>query len=115
MPPTVGGDNQYRIKSLHNGHERVVKESDLVDGLIPDHRAQEHCSATDPGPAFGTMGEFKRTTRVSARSLATTDRRDRAASVRFQRARPADISRHDRLDRFRLDAEFPETWQDPTR
>jgi hypothetical protein len=31
MPPTVGGDNQYRIKSLHDGHERVVKESDLVD------------------------------------------------------------------------------------
>lgn len=29
MPPTVGGENQYRIKSLHDGHERVVKESDL--------------------------------------------------------------------------------------
>ena len=29
MPPTVGGENQYRIKSLHDRHERVVKESDL--------------------------------------------------------------------------------------
>jgi hypothetical protein len=25
----VSGDNQYRIKSLRDGHERVVKESDL--------------------------------------------------------------------------------------
>jgi len=31
MPPTVGGDNQYRIKSLSDGHERVVKESDLME------------------------------------------------------------------------------------
>lgn len=29
MPPTVSGENQYRIKSLHDGHERVVKETDL--------------------------------------------------------------------------------------
>jgi hypothetical protein len=30
MPPTVGGDNQYQIKSLRDRHQRVVKESDLA-------------------------------------------------------------------------------------
>jgi len=30
MPPTVGGDNQYRVKSLRDGHERLVRESDLT-------------------------------------------------------------------------------------
>jgi hypothetical protein len=29
MPPTVAGNNQYRIKSLKDGHERLVVESDL--------------------------------------------------------------------------------------
>ena len=29
MPPTTGGNNQYRIKSLKDGHERIVRESDL--------------------------------------------------------------------------------------
>jgi hypothetical protein len=29
MPPTVVGDNQYRIKSLRDQHQRVVKESEL--------------------------------------------------------------------------------------
>jgi len=29
MPPTTGGINQYRIKSLKDGHERIVRESDL--------------------------------------------------------------------------------------
>lgn len=33
MPPTMGGNNQYRIKALHDGHERVVKEAELVDTL----------------------------------------------------------------------------------
>jgi len=32
MPPTVAGDNQYRIKSLKDGHERLVKESELPAG-----------------------------------------------------------------------------------
>jgi hypothetical protein len=27
--PENGGEQQYRIKSLHEPHERVVKESDL--------------------------------------------------------------------------------------
>jgi hypothetical protein len=30
MPPAGSGENQYRIKSLRDGHERVVKESDLT-------------------------------------------------------------------------------------
>jgi hypothetical protein len=33
MPPTMDGNNQYRIKALHDGHERVVKEGELVDTL----------------------------------------------------------------------------------
>lgn len=33
MPPTVAGNNQYRIKSLKDGHERIVKESDLALGF----------------------------------------------------------------------------------
>ena len=32
MPPTVAGNNQYRIKSLKDGHERLVKESELPVG-----------------------------------------------------------------------------------
>jgi len=32
MPPTVAGNNQYRIKSLKDGHERLVTESDLPNG-----------------------------------------------------------------------------------
>jgi hypothetical protein len=32
MPPTVAGSNQYRIKSLKDGHERLVRESDLPNG-----------------------------------------------------------------------------------
>ncbi len=40
MPPTVGGDNQYRIKSLHDGHERVVKESDWST-VRPDNTAPD--------------------------------------------------------------------------
>ena len=28
-----GGNNQYRIKSLKDGHERIVKESDLALGF----------------------------------------------------------------------------------
>ena len=32
MPPTVAGNNQYRIKSLKDGHERLVIESDLPIG-----------------------------------------------------------------------------------
>jgi len=32
MPPTVAGNNQYRIKSLKDGHERLVLESDLLMG-----------------------------------------------------------------------------------
>jgi hypothetical protein len=30
MPPTESGNNQCRIKSLCDGHERVVKDSDLT-------------------------------------------------------------------------------------
>jgi hypothetical protein len=29
LPPT-GSNNQYRLKSLKNGHERVVREDDIV-------------------------------------------------------------------------------------
>ena len=32
MPPTVAGNNQYRIKSMKDGHERLVVESDLPMG-----------------------------------------------------------------------------------
>jgi hypothetical protein len=34
MPPTMGGNNQYRIKALRDGHERVVKEGELVGTLV---------------------------------------------------------------------------------
>lgn len=34
MPPTASGENQYRVKSLRDGHERVVKESDLTASRI---------------------------------------------------------------------------------
>jgi hypothetical protein len=29
LPSSGDGENQYRIKSAHENHERVVKESDL--------------------------------------------------------------------------------------
>ncbi len=33
MPPTVAGTYQYQVKSLQNGHQRVVLENDLfVEG-----------------------------------------------------------------------------------
>jgi len=38
MPPTAGGENQYRIKSLHDRHERVVAEGDLVDSRMGRER-----------------------------------------------------------------------------
>lgn len=28
--PETGGSNQYRVRSKHDGHERVVLESELV-------------------------------------------------------------------------------------
>ncbi len=30
LPPTMGGDNQYRIKSLKDGHQRIVKQSEMA-------------------------------------------------------------------------------------
>lgn len=30
MPPTTAGTSQYRIKSLKDGHQRVVRESELA-------------------------------------------------------------------------------------
>jgi len=30
LPPTIGGDNQYRIRSLKDGHHRIVKQSELA-------------------------------------------------------------------------------------
>jgi hypothetical protein len=30
LPAQEGGDNQYRVKSVRDGHERVVRESELT-------------------------------------------------------------------------------------
>ncbi len=29
LPPTIGGTNQYRVKSVQTGQERVLTENDL--------------------------------------------------------------------------------------
>jgi hypothetical protein len=29
LPPTIGGTNQYRVKSIQTGQERVLTENDL--------------------------------------------------------------------------------------
>jgi len=34
MPATTGGSNQYRIKSLKDGHQRVVRESELAPDRV---------------------------------------------------------------------------------
>jgi hypothetical protein len=40
MPPTVAGDNQYRVKSLRDGHERLVRESDLTEAAAGNGAAR---------------------------------------------------------------------------
>ena len=42
LMPDDGGETQYRIKSMREPHERVVKESDLRKEMSSPHSAVRH-------------------------------------------------------------------------
>ena len=32
--PPIGSENQYRVKSLNDGHERILRECDLASDIV---------------------------------------------------------------------------------